>query len=125
MGVGRGAGRRVRTPPRIEPGQVWFVNFDPVRGREQGKDRPALVVSSRFHLDLTREQLICVLPLTSVERPGWLHRVHVASGGGWVITEQLRTVSVERFRRPAPKIRLTAAELREAGRILSQMLITG
>jgi len=30
---------------------VWFVDFDPVRGREQGKDRPALVVSSHFHLD--------------------------------------------------------------------------
>lgn len=33
--------------------QVWFVEFDPVRGGERGRDRPALVVSSRFHLDLT------------------------------------------------------------------------
>lgn len=123
MGVGRGAGRRVRTLPPVEPGQVWFVDFDPVCGREQGRDRPALVVSSRFHLEITGGQLICVLPLTSVERPGWLHRVHVAAGSGWVITEQIRTISVERFRRPAPKIQLSAAELREAGRILSQMLL--
>lgn len=120
MGVGRGAGCRVRRPPPVEPGQVWFVDFDPGRGREQGKDRPALVVSSRFHLDLTRRQLICVLPLTSIERTGWLHRVPIAAGG-WVITEQIRTVSAERFRRPAPEIRLSADELRETRRILAQM----
>ncbi|WP_461480066.1 type II toxin-antitoxin system PemK/MazF family toxin [Mycobacterium sp. HUMS_1102779] len=113
----------VRHPPRIEPGQVWFVDFDPVRGREQGKDRPALVVSSRFHLDLTMGQLIWVLPLTSAERIGWLHRVRVGSGGGWVITEQIRTVSVERFRRHAPEIELSVAELDEVRHVLAQMLI--
>lgn len=61
--------------PRIEPGSVWFCDFGPVRGREQGKDRPAVVVSSTFHLDLTDRALVTVLPLTSVERPGWLQRV--------------------------------------------------
>jgi mRNA interferase MazF len=103
---------------------VWFVDFDPVRGREQGKDRLALVVSSRFHLDLTMDQLICVLPLTSVERRGWLHRVGIASGGGWVITEQIRTVAAERFRRYAPEIQLSAAELDEVRHVLAQMLIS-
>ncbi len=43
--------------PPIEPGHVWFVDFDPVRGREQGEDRPALVVSSRFHLDLAVDRI--------------------------------------------------------------------
>lgn len=102
---------------------MWFVNFDRVRGREQGKDRPALVVSSRFHLDLTMGHLICVLPLTSVARPGWMHRVRIASGGGWVITEQVRTVSAQRFRRYASEIQLSATELDEVRHILAQMLI--
>jgi mRNA interferase MazF len=109
--------------PRIEPGQVWFVDFDVVRGREQGKDRPALVVSSRFHLDLTMRHLICVLPLTSVERRGWVHRVHVAAGGGWVITEQIRTVSAQRFRRYAPNITLSVDELNDVRHVLAQMLL--
>lgn len=109
--------------PRIEPGQVWFIDFDPVRGRKQGKDRPALVVSSRFHLDLTDRHLVSVLPLTSVERPGWLHRVGVSSGGGWVITEQVRTVSADRFRRYAPEVTLSADELNEVRHVLAQMLI--
>ena len=106
----------------LAPGQVWFVDLDPVRGREQGKDRPALVVSSRFHLDVALGQLVSVLPLTSVERRGWLHRVSVGSGTGWVLTEQIRTVATERFRRPAPEITLSESELRQVRRVLSQML---
>jgi len=108
----------------ILPGQVWFVDFDPVRGREQGKDRPALVVSSQFHLDITLGHLVSVLPLTTVERRGWVHRVSVRSGGGWVITEQIRTVSAERFRRYAPEIALSDGELDEVRRVLAQLLIT-
>jgi mRNA interferase MazF len=111
----------MRQPP-IEPGQVWFVDFDPVRGQEQGKDRPALVVSSHFHLELTVGQLVTVLPMTSVERAGWLHRIQIASGGGWVITEQIRTVSGHRFRRYAPEISPTADELNEVRRLLAQLL---
>lgn len=97
------------------------MDFDPVRGRQQGKDRPALVVSSRFHLDLTAGRLVTVLPLTGVERPGWIHRVGVV--GGWVITEQIRTVSADRFRRFAPEIALSAEELREVRHVLGHMLI--
>lgn len=102
---------------------MWFVDLDPARGREQGKDRPALVVSSRFHLDLTMGQLVTVLPLTSIERRGWMHRVHVASSGGWVITEQVRTVSADRFRRYAAEIALSTGELDEVRHVLAQLLI--
>lgn len=106
----------------ISPGQVWFVDFDLVRGLEQEKDRPALVVSSRFHLDITLGRLVSVLPLTSVERRGWMHRIHVASGGGWVITEQIRTVSADRFRRCATEITLSEDELHEVHHVLAQLL---
>lgn len=111
------------TRSSIRPGTVWFVDFDPVRGREQGKDRPALVVSSRFHLDLTDGALATVLPLTSVERPGWLHRISVGAGGGWVITEQIRTVTTHRFRRPAAEIELSDDELAEVRRVVARMLL--
>jgi mRNA interferase MazF len=105
----------------IRPGTVWFVDFDPVRGREQGRDRPALVVSSAFHLELTAGQLVSVLPMTSVERPGWLHRVQL--GHGWVITEQVRTVTAQRFRRPAPDLTPTEGEFAEVRRVLARMLM--
>lgn len=109
--------------PPIQPGSVWFCDFDSVRGREQGKDRPALVVSSRFHLRLTGGALVSVLPLTTVERPGWLHRVPVADGGEWVITEQVRTIAVQRFRRPAAEITLSDDELADVQRVLAKMLL--
>lgn len=109
------------TRPPIRPGAVWFVDFEPVRGHEQGKDRPALVVSSSDHLKLTRGGLVTVLPLTTVQKP-WRHRVYVESGGGWVITEQVRTVSAERFRRPAPGNALTEDELSRVRTILARML---
>ncbi len=110
------------SPWPVEPGQVWFVDFEPVRGREQGKDRPALVVSSPFHLGITMGQLISVLPLTSVERAGWTHRIQITNGGGWVITEQVRTVSAHRFRRHAPEIRLREDEFAAVRHVLAQML---
>jgi mRNA interferase MazF len=90
---------------RIEPWQVWWVDFEPVAGREQGKARPALVVSSVFHLRLVRGELLGVLPLTTVERIGWLHRVEVALPGqqtGWAITEQVRTISAARLTGTTP-----------------------
>jgi mRNA interferase MazF len=68
-------------------------------------------------------QLICVLPLASVARPGWVHRVRIASGGGWVITEQIRTVAAERLRRHAPEIQLSVDELYEVRHVLGQTLI--
>jgi mRNA interferase MazF len=113
---------QVSRPP-IEPGSVWFCDFDPVRGHEQGKDRPALVISSAFHLQLTGAALVSVLPLTSVERPGWLHRVPVSAEGGWVITEQVRTMAAQRFRRLASEITLSRDELAEVQRVLAKMLL--
>ncbi|MGQ0630858.1 MAG: type II toxin-antitoxin system PemK/MazF family toxin [Sporichthyaceae bacterium] len=101
---------------------MWWADLEPVRGREQGKDRPVVVVSSQFHLALTGGALVTVLPLTTVEREGWLHRTTLAAGG-WVVTEQIRTVSADRFRRPALEISLTEAELAELRRVLALMLI--
>lgn len=83
-----------------------FVDFKPVPGREQGKDRPALVVSSQFHLDITLGELVSVLPLTSVERRGW------------VITEQIRTVCADRFGRCALEISLSKDEIKDVGHAL-------
>ncbi len=81
-----------------------------------------MVVSSAFHLQLTGGALVSVLPLTSVARPGWLHRVAVAGGSGWAITEQVRTIAVDRFRRPAPEIMLNSDEMAEVQRVLAKML---
>lgn len=81
------------------------------------------MVSSRFHLDLTDNALATVLPLTSVERPGWLHHINVGAGEGWLITEQIRTVTTHRFRRPATEIELSDDGLAEVRPVLARMLL--
>ena len=63
-----------------------------------------------------------MLPLTSRERRGWLHRTQLSAAGGWVITEQVRTVSAQRFRRPAPELAPSDDELATVRRVLGRML---
>ncbi|MEV4507722.1 type II toxin-antitoxin system PemK/MazF family toxin [Dactylosporangium sp. NPDC049525] len=46
----------------VQPWQVWWVDLDPTEGREHAGRRPVLVVSSAFHLRLTGEALVTVLP---------------------------------------------------------------
>lgn len=128
MGGHRGDTRRRMEPglvssEEIGSGAVWFVDLDPVRGREQGKDRPALVVSSSFHLRVTGGALVSVLPLTTRERRGWLHRIHLSAAQGWVLTEQVRTLSTQRFRRRAPELDPTDEELTEVRRVLRRMVL--
>jgi mRNA interferase MazF len=110
---------------RIEPWQVWWVDLEPVAGREQGKSRPAIVVSSAFHLRLVRGELLSVLPLTTVERPGWLHRVEVSLPGqasGWAITEQVRTISAARLTGTRPIGQLDEGQIETTRSVLSKML---
>lgn len=110
---------------RIEPWQVWWVDLEPVAGREQGRSRPALVVSSAFHLRLVRGELLSVLPLTTVERATWLHRVEVALPGrktGWAITEQVRTISATRLTGTEPIGQLDEDQIMAVRSVLSRML---
>ncbi|HEX3650676.1 MAG TPA: type II toxin-antitoxin system PemK/MazF family toxin [Pseudonocardiaceae bacterium] len=109
----------------IQPWQVWWVDLEPVAGREQGRDRPAIVVSSAFHLRLVRGQLLSVLPLTTVERAGWLHRVRITlpgRGSSWVITEQLRTLSATRLTGAEPIGRLTVDQIAQVRAVLAKMI---
>ncbi len=51
---------------------------------------------------------------TTVRSPGWLHRAEIEAAGGWVATEQVRTLSADRFRRPAPEVAPTAVDENKA-----------
>lgn len=109
----------------INPWEIWWLDLDPTQGREQAGQRPALVVSSRFHLALTSGALVSVLPLTTRERPTWIHRVRIEIPGkrtGWAITEQIRTVSATRLTGRGPIYRLRPEQVAEVKSVLRQML---
>jgi len=82
-------------------GEVWQVNLEPVRGHEQGRVRPALIVSNDI-FNHGAVGLVTVVPITTKERPirAFL-RVDPPEGGlphtSFIICDQVRTISKERL----------------------------
>jgi mRNA interferase MazF len=82
-------------------GEVWNVNLNPTRGREQSGSRPALVVShNRFNESVAG--LVVVVPITSTERGIPLHVPITPPEGGlkdisYAKCEDVRSVSKERL----------------------------
>lgn len=82
-------------------GEVWNVNLDPTKGREQRGTRPALVVSHNT-FNCGAAELVVVVPLTSTFRGIPLHVRIVSPEGGlknpsFAKIEDVRSVSKERL----------------------------
>ena len=71
-------------------GEIVWINFDPVRGHEQGRRRPAVVISpSSFN---KKSKLIIVCPLTSVMKAYPFEVLCEFEGKqGVILTDQIRT----------------------------------
>jgi mRNA interferase MazF len=87
---------------QLFPGDVVWVDLDPMRGREQGGIRPAVVVSSNAYLQAV-DALAIVVPVTSRDR-SWPNHVEVTGPSGltvpsWAMSEQPRCVARERILR--------------------------
>lgn len=96
-------------------GEVWEVELDPIRGREQAGRRPGLVISTdRFNHGPAG--LVVLLPITSVEKRIPFH-VEIGRPEAWlrkrsfVKPEDVRSVSIERLRR---RLGVTSAETMRA-----------
>ena len=82
-------------------GEVWRVSLDPVAGREQAGDRPALIVSDD-RLNNSAAGLVIVVPLTRTRRAS-PSRVEIEPPEGGVrarsyaMCEQVRAVSIDRL----------------------------
>lgn len=80
-------------------GSVIWADFGEPVGREQGGRRPAVVSSTRHHVEGV-DTLITVIPCTTRSR-GWINHVLLEGPTGltevtYAMTEQIRTVSRER-----------------------------
>lgn len=98
------------TSGRIQPtskapvrGEVWHVEFDPTKGDEIRKSRPAVVISSDAFTPLKTR---LVVPLTTwqqkFESSQWMVKIPAEAGNGLhhdsaADALQLRCVSLERF----------------------------
>jgi mRNA interferase MazF len=84
-------------------GDVWFLDLDPVRGREQAGRRPVLVMSAD-EFNAGPADLAIVVPLTSRDKRVRSHVPIEPPEGGLAVRsfatcEDLRSVSRERFGR--------------------------
>lgn len=88
---------------QVEPlrSEIWTVNFDPIRGREQAGIRPALIVSTN-KFNRSRAELILVIPITSKSKGIPWHVVVLPPEGGvkatsYIKTEDIRSISKDRL----------------------------
>ncbi|HMS74578.1 type II toxin-antitoxin system PemK/MazF family toxin [Gordonia sp. (in: high G+C Gram-positive bacteria)] len=81
----------------MRTGDVYWVRPDAVIGREQAGRRPFVIVASDLYLSVV-DSLALGVPITRTDRR-WPNHVHVDLPGltGFAMTEQLRTLSRNRF----------------------------
>jgi mRNA interferase MazF len=82
---------------KVRRGCVYWVDFDPVRGSEQGKIRPALVIQNNLG-NLTSGTTIVVAITSQVPSKNYPMHVCLFLEGkpAVILCEQIRTVSLER-----------------------------
>lgn len=80
-------------PPPYDPGRgdLAWINFEPQAGREQAKNRPALILTDREFNVETGLRIVC--PVTRTERPfGSRVRLTGTETAGYVMVEQVKSV---------------------------------
>jgi mRNA interferase MazF len=102
----------------LAPGVESWPAIEPVRGRERGNHRPALIVASAGCLDAVTT-LVIVLPITTTDR-GWQNHVRVEGPRGLdrpslIMTEEPGRCRVTGSREWPAKSRSTASPKRAHG----------
>ena len=82
-------------------GEVWLVDLDPTRGREQAGKRPVLVVSANG-FNKSPADLVVILPMTSKDKAiPWHVPLQPPEGGtktkSFIMCEVVRSISHDRL----------------------------
>jgi mRNA interferase MazF len=81
-------------------GSIYYIDFEPVRGSEEGKVRPALVVQNDVGNQASSTTIVAAI---TSRIPSQAYPFHVRLPDGFlskpsvVMCEQLRTVAIQRF----------------------------
>ncbi len=105
------------TPPTIHRGEIWLVDFDPTRGAEIQKTRPAVVISGD---NIGKLPLKLIVPITDWKpryvTVQWFVRLAPSAANGLLKESgadafQVKSLSIDRFVKKLGT--LNAPELRE------------
>jgi mRNA interferase MazF len=96
-------------------GEIYLADLDPVVGREQGGQRPFLVLSI-LAMSKAPANLVIGLPVTTTEWPNSLHvRIEPAHSGlpraSYAMPEMMRSVSTQHFKRRIGRVPIETFEL--------------
>jgi mRNA interferase MazF len=108
-------------------GDVWYVDLDPVRGREQGRTRPALIVSASI-FNAGPAEMVIVIPITTTDRRIPTHiQIDPPEGGltyrSFAKAEDIRSISKLRLQNRIGSV--SAATLRQVEDALVILLDLG
>ncbi len=82
---------------RVQPWQVWWIDFSPQLGREQASLRPGIVIGSALSCRLPN-QLALVLPCTRTDRNlPWQPRIALGEEEAIVMCDQVKSLDLRRF----------------------------
>jgi mRNA interferase MazF len=104
-------------------GEIWVIEFDPIRGREQAGTRPGLVVSVDI-FNHGPSELAVAIPITSRFKKNPFHvRVEPPEGGvallSYVKCEDVKSISTSRLVRRLGKVSTkTLSDVEDRLRIL-------
>ena len=95
-------------------GEVWFVDLNPTRGREQSGRRPCLIVSDD-RLNRSAADLVIVIPITSRDKGIASHvEINPPEGGlqlrSFIKCEDIRSISTDRLLKVMGTVTLATLE---------------
>jgi mRNA interferase MazF len=115
-------------------GEIWEINLNPRKGREQKGIRPCLVVSTDG-MNRSRFGTVIVCPITTTERERFIWRPKVAPEDlrvtdatwtprpHWVETDQILTVDVSQRLIRQLAVVVSAEKMKEVDTWLQRLLI--
>lgn len=88
-------------PKNLTRGSIWLIDLDPIKGHEQAKKRPCIVISADIY-NQGPAGLAVIVPITSLNRdiywqvPLDQHETGLEKSS-YAICDQVRSVSLVRF----------------------------
>jgi len=83
--------------PRIERGEVWWINLDPTRGAEIRKQRPCVVISSNAINRWRSTPVVVPLSASPEDSPPVVISLPSAGPESVAVVDQVRPVDKTRF----------------------------
>lgn len=95
-------------------GEVWFVDLDPTKGREQTGRRPCLIISDD-RLNRSPADLVIVIPITSRDKGIPSHvELNPPEGGlqlrSFIKCEDIRSISTDRLIKVMGTVKITTLD---------------